>query len=208
MRFEYSILTILAATAAVHAQLREDDGDIPQQCRDVCTPVVALAGRCDREDDARENFEFIDCVCRGAEVNSIPACEACVNFYDNDDNDNDVNDLRTSCNLPTATFAPNSQGGATPTGNANTQPTTGTTGTTAVGGAVTSGTSRLSSATSAAGSSASSIISSVTSRAGSAGAGASSTASSVVASFTGGAAAMAPPVGAAAAAILGLANFL
>ncbi|KAF4556374.1 Hypothetical protein D9617_1g082500 [Elsinoe fawcettii] len=199
MRFEYSVLTVLATLAAVHAQ-DVDNNDIPVQCQAICAPVVALSTRCDRDND-----DYIRCVCNAPEVNTVPPCEACVNFYDNDDNDNDVNDVRTSCNLPSATFNPSSSGAA-PTGTApQTQPTAGTT---VVGGVGSSATSRIGSATSAVGSGATSVINSVTSRAGSAGAGASSTVSSVVASFTGGAAAMAPPVGAAAAAILGLANFL
>ncbi|TKX24687.1 hypothetical protein C1H76_3297 [Elsinoe australis] len=204
MRFEYSVLTVLATLAAVHSQ-DVDNNDIPNQCRDICAPVVALSTRCDTDND-----NYIQCVCNAQEVNTVPACEACVNFYDNDNNDNDVNDIRTSCNLPTATFNPSStqQGGAGPTSAPNTQPTAGTT---VVGGVGSSATSAVGSATSAVGSGTSAVgsgVSSVTSRAGSAGAGATSTASSVVASFTGGAAAMAPPVGAAAAAILGLANLL
>ncbi|KAF2823845.1 hypothetical protein CC86DRAFT_60753 [Ophiobolus disseminans] len=100
-------LAIVSALAAFAAAQDVDNSDVPQQCRAVCADVVATSQRCDNEtnDDRAE----VDCICRSQNAATlIPACDACVQQFDTDNDDpNDVSDVRellTRCNFTTTTY--------------------------------------------------------------------------------------------------------
>lgn len=62
--------------------------DVPQQCHDVCAPVVSLASSCeDRSDD--DDDDELNCICNGSDASTnIPMCDACITNYGNDGRDN------------------------------------------------------------------------------------------------------------------------
>ncbi|SMR52649.1 unnamed protein product [Zymoseptoria tritici ST99CH_3D1] len=92
-----TFLVSLLATAFVSAQEIDND-DIPQECRDICRPVVELADRCDNFDnDNRER----DCLCETQNAAAFTSCNDCTlqypNFFiDNDDDDDNTPDRETN----------------------------------------------------------------------------------------------------------------
>ncbi len=100
----------LALTLSAMGLAQEiDNGDIPRQCSAICAPIVTLARDCDRQNNDNDRGER-DCICNAQGASTqLPACEACVTAFDNDDDnpsDNDVNDLLRSCNFSTTTYNP------------------------------------------------------------------------------------------------------
>ncbi|KAJ4992425.1 CAP22 protein [Stagonosporopsis vannaccii] len=105
MHFQRFIFSTLAALAAAQ-EITQDD--IPSACTGICTDVVMLAQRCGNTTTLDDDAAELDCMCRAPNAGTlIPACEACVAEYDNDDTDtddvsvdeNDVYDILTRCSF-------------------------------------------------------------------------------------------------------------
>lgn len=89
----------MMATTYVFAQEDISNDDIPEQCRSVCSNLVAVSDECDRLfDDDRDE---LNCMCQAENAQTvIPLCAACVTSTrngtseedGNEDGDNDDND--------------------------------------------------------------------------------------------------------------------
>ncbi|CZT15062.1 uncharacterized protein RCC_00969 [Ramularia collo-cygni] len=79
--------------------------DVPNQCRDVCTPVVELSESCDNQSFSSNDRE-IQCICTGQNMaTAIPDCEACIRpFWQGSDDDDydETNNLLRRCGLTAA----------------------------------------------------------------------------------------------------------
>ncbi|KAF2031396.1 hypothetical protein EK21DRAFT_110994 [Setomelanomma holmii] len=104
-------LAIFSALEVFAAAQDINQDDIPQQCTAVCVGVVSISRRCD--DTTNDDRAELDCICRAPNANVlVPACEACVAEFDNDDtdmddnsvDDNDVLEVLTRCNFTTTAY--------------------------------------------------------------------------------------------------------
>lgn len=96
----FAIFSALTAPAAAQ-EITQDD--IPSACTGICADVVTLAQQCantpslclhthahTQSDRTVDDTAELDCMCRAPNAGTlIPACEACVAEYDNDDTDTD-----------------------------------------------------------------------------------------------------------------------
>jgi hypothetical protein len=98
-------IALVSALAAISAAQDIRQNDIPRECTAICADVVSLAQRCEdttsmysripkvlhsliwvSDDDAAE----VTCICRAPNAFTlVPACEACVAEFDQDDSDAD-----------------------------------------------------------------------------------------------------------------------
>ncbi|KAH3950714.1 hypothetical protein HBI25_215830 [Parastagonospora nodorum] len=100
MRFQ--TLTLVSTILALAAAQKVEQDDIPTQCTSVCADLVSTALRCDRDNNDNDAAE-LQCICTSQNANTlVPNCELCVRSNRNNGNDNDVNDVLTSCSFQRA----------------------------------------------------------------------------------------------------------
>ncbi|KAL1636684.1 hypothetical protein SLS58_009671 [Diplodia intermedia] len=94
---QYKALALLSAIAAIGSAQDIELNDVPNACRSVCQSTVDLTTQCDRQTED-DDQGYLSCVCSTTNASSfIPECEACVAA--NDEADNDVRDIVSSCSF-------------------------------------------------------------------------------------------------------------
>ncbi|KKY24695.1 putative gpi anchored protein [Diplodia seriata] len=94
---QFKALALLSAIAAIGSAQDIDNNDVPNACRSVCQSTVDLTTQCDRQTED-DDQGYINCVCSTTNASSfIPECEACIAA--NDEADNDVRDIVSSCSF-------------------------------------------------------------------------------------------------------------
>lgn len=145
----YQTIALAFALSAVGLAQDVDRDDIPQQCVDICQPIVTLTQNCDNSTNDDNDIAERQCVCNGQNAGTIvPLCASCIT-QNGGELDNDVSDLVRECSFSSTSYAPSaastalaSGASATPTGSMNSAMTTGSmTGsmTTGTGAAATGG---------------------------------------------------------------------
>lgn len=83
---------VLTGNVAIAGML--EHGDVPNQCRNACEPVVDISESCERQHNNDESAEH-QCICNwGPAKTQVPLCAACIDQYDpkNFDNGGNGND--------------------------------------------------------------------------------------------------------------------
>jgi hypothetical protein len=102
MKKTAAALVALSALSPVLAQDIDRD-DVPGQCESVCSNIVTVSDECDRR--FNRDRDEVDCMCQAENAQDVvPLCAACIDFYDTDDDDNDIEDNGELISLILATW--------------------------------------------------------------------------------------------------------
>ena len=95
-------IAAMASLAALTLAAEINERDIPQQCQQVCFPLVSLAAQCEKIN--RLDSSEVNCICNGAGAkDQLPVCDQCVRQFNGEDDEEEEDDSSTF--LP-ALYAP------------------------------------------------------------------------------------------------------